>query len=149
MVPMLLIYNCCCPIAQLCLTLCDTVDYSTPGIQVLHHPPELAQTHVHWVSDAIQISHPLSSLYPPVFSLSQHQSIFQWVGSSYQVAKVLELQLQHQSFQCLDRVNFLWYGVVWSLWSPRDSTAQKHQFFSTQLSLWFNSHIHTWQHAKP
>ena len=63
-----------------------------------HHLPELAQTHVHWVSDAVQPSHPLSSPSPHALNLSQHQGLFKWVGSSHQVAKVLEFQLQHQSF---------------------------------------------------
>ena len=76
-------------------------------LPVLHYPPEFAQTHVHWVSDAIQLSHPLSSPSPPVFNLSQHQGLFQWVGSWHQVAKVLELQLQYQSFQWILRVDFL------------------------------------------
>ena len=71
----------------------------TPGLPVLHHLPEFAQTHVQWVEDAIQPSHPLSSPSPPTFSLSQHQDLFQWVSSSHQVPKVLELCLQHQSFQ--------------------------------------------------
>ena len=74
---------------------------------VLHHRPEFAQTHVNWVSDAIQPSHPLSSPSPPALNLSQHQGLFQWVGSSHQVAKVLELQLQYQSFQWIFRVDFL------------------------------------------
>ena len=75
------------------------MDYSTPGFPVLHHLPELAQTHVHQISEAIQPSHPLSPTSPPTFSLSQHPHLFQQVSSSHQVAKVLELQLQHQSFQ--------------------------------------------------
>ena len=77
------------------------MDCSMPGFPVLHHLMELAQTHVHWVSDAIQPSHPLLSPSPPAFNLSQHQSLFQWVSSSHQVTKVLELQLQlqHESFQ--------------------------------------------------
>ena len=75
------------------------MDCSMPGFPVLHHLMELAQTHVHWVSDAIQPSHPLSSPSLPAFNLSQHQSLFQWVSSSHQVTKALELQLQHQSFQ--------------------------------------------------
>ena len=75
------------------------MDCSMPGHPVHHYLPELNQTHVHWVSDAIQPSHPLSSPSPPAFSLSQYQSLFQWVKSLHQVAKVLELQLQHQSFQ--------------------------------------------------
>ena len=86
-------------VAQSCPILCDPVDSSLPGFPVNHQLPKLAQTHVHWVSDAIQPSHPLSSPSPPAFNLSQHQCIFQWVNSSYQVAKVLKFQLQHQSFQ--------------------------------------------------
>ena len=70
---------------------------SIPGIPVLHSLPKFAQTHVHWVSDAIQPSHPLLALSPPALNLSQHQCLSQCVGSSHQVAKVLELQ--HQSFQ--------------------------------------------------
>ena len=86
--------------------LCDPTDCSTPGLPVRHHLPELAQTHVHRVSDAIQPSHPLLSPSPPAFNLSQHQGFsFQRVGSSHQVAKVLELQ--HQSFQLIFRVDFL------------------------------------------
>ena len=94
-------------VAQLCLTLCDPMDCSTPGLPVHHQLPELTQTRVHWVSDAIQPSHPLSSPSPPAFKLSQHQGLFQWVKSSYQVAKLLELQLQHQSFQWILRTDFL------------------------------------------
>ena len=75
------------------------MDRSTPGLPVHHQLPEFTQTHVHRVSDAIQPSHPLSSPSPPAFNLSQHQGLFTCVSSSYQVAKVLEFQLQHQSFQ--------------------------------------------------
>ena len=81
---------------------------STPGFPVHHQLPECAQTHVHRVGDAIQPSHPLSSPSPPAFSLSQHQGLFQWVTSSHQVAKVLEFQLQHQSFQWIFRTDFLY-----------------------------------------
>ena len=94
-------------VAQLCPTLCDPKDCSTPGFPIYHQLPELAQTHVHWVSDAIQPSHPLASPSPPVFNLFQHQGLFQWVSSSHQVAKVLELQLQHQSFQWIFRTDLL------------------------------------------
>ena len=73
----------------------------------LHYLPEFAQTYVHWVNDAIQPSHHLSSHLPPFFSLSQHYGLFQWVGSSHQVAKILDLQLQHQSYQWIFRVDFL------------------------------------------
>ena len=97
----------CCSLAQLCLTLRDPINCSMPGFSVLQHLLELVQTHVHWVSDAIQPSHPLLSPFPPAFSLSQHQSLFQWVSSSHQVAKVLEFQLQHQSFQWIFRIDFL------------------------------------------
>ena len=82
-------------VAQLYMTLCNPMDCSTPGFPVHHQLPELAQTHVHWVSDAIQPSHPLSSPSPPAFNLAQHPGLFQWVSSSHQVAKVLEFQLQH------------------------------------------------------
>ena len=81
---------------------------STPGFPVLHHLPEFAQTHVHWVSDVIQPSCPLSSPSPPTFNLSQHQGLFLWGLSLHQVTKVLELQLQHQSFQWIFRVVFLY-----------------------------------------
>ena len=67
------------------------MDYSTPGFPDLYHLPELAQIHVHWVRDAIQASHPLSSPSPPAFNLPHHQGLFQWAGSSYQVAKVLRV----------------------------------------------------------
>ena len=80
-------------VAQSCPTLCDPMDFSTPGFPVYDQIPEFTQTHVHWAGDAIQPSHPLSSPSPPAFSLSQHQGFFKWVSSSHQVAKVLELQL--------------------------------------------------------
>ena len=77
----------CCSVAQQCLTLCDPMDCSTPGFLVLHHFLELAQTHVHRVGDAIQPSRPLLSPSPPAFNFSQHQGLFQWVGSSHQVGQ--------------------------------------------------------------
>ena len=83
-------------VAQLCLTLCDPMNHSTPGLPVHHQLPEFTQTHVHrwWTSsDAIEPSHPLSSPSPPAPNPSQHQSLFQWVNSLHEVAKVLELQL--------------------------------------------------------
>ena len=94
-------------VAQSCPTLCNPMDYSTPGFPVHHQLRELTQTHVHWVNDAIQPSHPLSSPSPSTFNLSQHQDLFQWVSSSHQVAKVLEFQLQDQSFQWMFRTDFL------------------------------------------
>ena len=92
--------------AQSCLTLCDPMDCSMSGFPVLYHLLKFAEIHVRWVGDAIQPSHPLSSP-SPAPNPSQHQSLFQWVSSSHQVAKVLELQLQHQSFQLIFRVDFL------------------------------------------
>ena len=83
----------CCLVTKPCLTLCDPMDCSMQGFPVLCNLLEFAQTHVLWVSDAIQPSHPLSPTSAPALNLSQHQSLFQWVGSSHQVAKVLELQL--------------------------------------------------------
>ena len=103
------------------LTLCDPMDCSTPGFPVHHQLQELAQTQVPWISDTIQPSHPLSSLSPPAFNLSQHQGLFKWVSSLHQVAQVLELQLQHKSFQWIFRTDFLYDWLVLSPCSPRDS----------------------------
>ena len=86
-------------VAQLYATLCNPMDCSKPGFPVHRQLPAFTQIHVHWVSDAIQPSHPLSSPSPPTFNLSQHQGLFKWVSPSHQVAKVLKFQLQHQSFQ--------------------------------------------------
>ena len=144
-------------VTQSCLTLCDPMDCSTPGFSVLHHLPEFAQTRVHWVSDAIQPSHPLLSPSPPNFNLSQHQGLFQWVGSSHQLAKVLEFQLQLSVFP-MNIQN--WFPLGWTSGSPccpgdsQESSCPTPQFknissFSTQLSLWSNSHIHTWLLEKP
>ena len=88
-------------------TLCYPVNCSTPGLPVHHQLPELTQTHVHWVSDVIQLSHSLSSPSPSAFNLSQYQGLFQWDSFSHQVAKILEFQLQHQSFQWIFRTDFL------------------------------------------
>ena len=90
--------TCCCSVTQSDLTFCDPMNCSTPDFLVLHHLPKIVQTHVHWISDAIQPSHPLSSPSPFAFNLSQHQSLFQWVGSSHQVAKVLKFQFSISSF---------------------------------------------------
>ena len=86
-------------VTQSCPTLCDPMDRSMPGLPVYHQLLEFTQTHVHWVSDAIQLSHPLSSPSSPALSLSQHQGLFKWISSSHQVAKILEFQLQPPSFQ--------------------------------------------------
>ena len=102
-------------VAQSCLTLCDPMNCSTPGLPVHHQLLEFTHTHVHWVGDGILPSLPLLSPSPPAFNLSQHHGLFKWVSSSHQVAKVLELQ--HQSFQWIFRVDFLYDGLVWSLLS--------------------------------
>ena len=135
-------------VIQSCPTLWDPMDCSTPGFPVYHQLPEFTQTHVHWVSDVIQPSHPLLSPSPPALNLSQHQGLFQWVSSLFQVAKVLEFQLakvlefqlQHQSFQWISRTNFLSDGLVGSPFSPSDSqesspTAQFKSINSLVLSL--------------
>ena len=106
--------------SQSCLNLCDPMDCSTPGLPVHHQLSEPTQTHVHWVGDAIQPSHPLSSP-SPALNLAQHQGLFQWVSSSHQVAKVLEFRFQHQSFQRTPRTDLLKHGLVGSPCSPRDS----------------------------
>ena len=136
-------YLLCCLVAQSCMTLREPMDCSTPGFPVLHYFPEFAQIHVYWVSDAIQPSHclPPSSL---AFSVYQHQGLFQWLSSLLHMAKALELQLQHQSFQWIFSysvwISFRLTGLI-SLQSKGlsrslQTTVQKHQFFSVQLSLW-------------
>ena len=102
-------------LSYICPTLWDPMDCSSLSFPVYHQQLELTQTHVHRVGDAIQPSHPLSSPSLPAFSLSQHQGVFQWVSSSHQVAEVLELQLWHQSFQWIFRIDFLQNWLVWSL----------------------------------
>ena len=92
-------------VAQSCPTLWDPLNCSMPGLPVHHQLPESTKTHVHRVDDVIQLSHPLSS--PPALSLSQHQGLFKWVSSPHQVVKVLEFQLQHQSFQWTPRTDLL------------------------------------------
>ena len=82
---------CCFSVTQSCLTLCDPMDCSTPGFPVLHYLLEFSQTHVHWVDDTIQLSHLLSPPFPHALNLSQQQGLFQWVSSSHQAPKVLEL----------------------------------------------------------
>ena len=104
----------CCSVTKSCPTLCNPMDCSTPGFPVLHYLPEFAQTHVHGVN-AIQPSYPLQPASHPALNLPQHQGLYQWVSSSHQVAKVLELQLQRQSFQWIFRVDFL---SDWLVGSP-------------------------------
>ena len=143
---------CCCSVTKSCPPLCKPMNCSTPGFSVLHYLPEFAQTQVHWVSDAIQPSHPLLSPSLLALNISQHQSFFQRVSSSHQVAKTLELQLQ--PFQLKG-----WFPleltVLISLLSKGlsrvfcSTTVWKHPFLGTEPSLWPNSHIHTWSLEKP
>ena len=108
-------------VAQSCPTLCDPMNHSTPGLPVHDKLPEFTQTHAHWVGDAIQPSHPLLSPPPPAPNPSQHQGLFQWINSLHDVAKVLEFQLQCQSFQWTPRTYLLQDGLIGSPCSPRDS----------------------------
>ena len=108
-------------VAQSCPTLCNPMNCSMPGLPVHRQLLEFTQTHVHRVGDAIQPSHPLSSPSLPASNPSQHQGLFQWINPSHEVAKVLEFQLQHQSFQWTPRTDILQDGLVGSPCSPRDS----------------------------
>ena len=143
-------------VAQSCPTLCDPMNCSMPGLPVHHQLLEFTQTHVHRVSDAIQPSHPLSSPSSPAPNPSQHQSfpmsqLFAWGGQSIGVsalASVLPKNTQDW-----------WSPLEWTGWISLQSkglsrvfsntTVQKHQFFSAQLSSQSNSHNHTWPLEKP
>ena len=127
-------------VTQSCPTLFDPMDCSMPGLRVHHQLWEFTHTQVHWVSDAIQPSHPLSTPSPPALNPFQHQSLIQCVNSSHEVAKLLEFQLQHQSFQRNLRADLLYYRLVVSPCSPRDSqesspTPQFKSINSSVLSL--------------
>ena len=145
--PSLMFYNFqFCSVAQSCPTLCNPMDCSTPDFPVHHQLPGLAQTHVHWVGDAIKPSHPLLSPSPPTFNLSQHQGLFWWVSSSHEVVKVLQLQLQHESFQWIfrpDSFRMDWFdllavqGTLKTLLQHHNSKAsilRRSAFFIVQLS---------------
>ena len=108
-------------VAQSCPTLCDPMNSRTPGLPVPHQLPQSTQTHVHPVSEAMQPSHPLLFPSPQAPNPSQHQGVFQWVSSSHEVAKELEFQLQHQSFQWTPRTDLLYDGLLGSPCSSRDS----------------------------
>ena len=142
-------------VTQLCLTLCDLMDCSTPGLPVHHQLLEFTQTHVHWVGDAIQPSHPLSSLSPPTFNLSHirvfsNESVLPSGGQSIGVsASASVLPKNTQDWCPLGCTSWIFlqskgFSRVFS-----DTTVQKRQFFCAQPSLWFNSHIHTWLPEKP
>ena len=140
-------------VRQSCLTLCDPMDCSMPGFPVHHQLPDLAQTHVHWVSDVIQPSHPLLSPSPPASNLPESGSFpmsqffasgGQSIGASASVfPKIVQ--------------NWFPFRTDWFDLSAVQGTLKrllqhhrsKHQFFGTELSLWSNSHIHTWLMEKP
>ena len=136
-------------VTESCQTLCDPMDCSPSGLPVHHQLPELTQTHVHWVHDAIQPSHSLSSPSPLTFNLSQ------WVSSSHRVAKVLGLQLlisPSNEYSGLISFRIDWLDLLAVKGLSRvfsNTTVQKHQFFGAQLSLWSNFHIYTWLLEKP
>jgi len=142
-------------IAQSCPTLCDPMNPSVSGLPIHHQLPEFTQTHVHRVGDGIQPSHPLPSPSPPAPNPSQHQSLFQWVNSSHKVAKTGVSVL----VSVLPKNTQDWSPLEWTGWISLQSkglsrvfsntTVQKHQFFSTQLSSHSNFHIHTWLLEKP
>ena len=135
-------------VAQSCLILCDPMNRSTPGLPVHHHLPEFTQTHVHRVCDAIQPSHPLSSPSPPAPNPSQHQSLFQCVNSSHEVAKVLSFSfsiiLSKEIPGLIFRMDWLdLLAVQGTLKSLLQHHSSKASFFGVHPSSQSNSHIHT------
>ena len=145
-------------VAQSCPTLCDPMNHSTPGLPVHHQLPEFTQTHVRWVSDAIQPSHPLSSPSPPAPNPSQHQSLFQWVNSLHEVSKVLEFSLsispsnEHPaliSFR-MDWLDLLQEEVPFPGDSQESSPTPQFKSSNSVLSFLHSpTHIHTWPQEKP
>ena len=144
-------------VAQSCLTLCNPMGCRMPCFPVHQQLLALVQTHVLWDGDGIQPSHPLLSPSPPAFNLFQRRGLFQLVISSHQVAKVLEHKLHSMLVLSMNIQG--WFPLrlthLTSLQSKglsrffSSTTVQKHQFFGIQLSLWSNSHIHTWLLEKP
>ena len=137
-------------VAQLCLTLCDPMNHSMPGLPVHHQFPEFTQTHVHCVIDAIQPSHPLSSPSLSALNLSQHQGLFKWVSSSHQVAKVLEFQLQHQALQTCNRKILLGRLSRMPATSlcPQPSRLPVAWTHSCQTEFFFPFYLHSPSHLK-
>ena len=130
-------------VAQSCLTLCDPMNRSTPGLPVYHQLSEFTQTHVHRVSNAIQPSHPRLSPSSPAPNPSQNQSLFQWVNSSHEVAKVLEFQLSHHSFQRNSRADLLQNGLFGSPCSSRDSQESSPTPQYKSVNSWALSLLHS------
>ena len=129
-------------VAQSCPTLCDPMACSMPGLPVHHQLPEFTQTHVHWVIDAIQPSHPLLPPSPPAFNLSQHQGLFQWVSSSIRSPKYwsFSFSISPSSMNIQDWFPLGLIGLISLQFKGlsrvfSNTTVQKHKFFSTQLFL--------------
>ena len=124
-------------VVQSCPTLCDPMDCSTPGLPVHHQLPKLAQTHGHWVGDAIQPSHPLSSPSPPAFSLSQNQGLLEWVSSSHQVAKVLGLHSASASVLSMNIQGWFFFKMDWldllAVQGTLESLLQQHSWKASVL----------------
>ena len=146
----------CCLVTKLFSTLCNPMDWSTPGLPVPHHLPEFAQVHIHWVGDVIQLSPSLPPSSPFAFNLSQHWGLFQWVSSSHQVTQSIGASASASVFP-MNIQSWLPWGLTGLI--PLQSkglsrvffniTVQKHQFFSIQPSLWSNSHICMWLLERP
>ena len=165
--------HCYCSFSESCLILCNPMDCSMPGFPVLHRLSELAQTHVHWVGDAIQPSCPLSSPSPSGFNLSQHQGLFQWVGSSIRWPKYWSFSLSispSNEYSGLISFRIDWFDLLAVQGTLKASvlqclaffivqgtlkrvfpsiTVQWHQFFSAQPFLFYSSHMCTWLLEKP
>ena len=143
--------SCCCSVSKSCLTLCNPMYCSRPGCPVLHSLLEFAQTHVLWVSDAIQPSHPLLPPSSFALSLSQHQVLFQRAGSLQSIVALASASVLSTNIQ--DWFPLWLTGLISmkskELWRFFSSTIWKHQFFNAQLSLWPSSHIYTWLLEKP
>ena len=140
------VHYCCCSVAQLWPALCDPMNCSTPGFPVLHYLQEFAQTHVHWVDDVIQPSHPLSPPSLVAFNLSQHQGLFQWIDFHFRWPSYWSFSISPSN----EYSGWFPLGLTGLILPSKglsrvfsSTTVQKHQFFSTQPSLWSNSHIHT------
>ena len=139
--------TCCCSVAKSCPTLCDSMNHSTPGSPVLHYFLERAQIHAHWISYDIQPPPPLLPCSPLALSLSQHQGLCQSTGAS---ASVTVLLMNIQGWFPLGLTGLIsMLSKGFSRGFLSSTTIQKHQFFSTQASLWSDSHIHTWLLEKP
>ena len=142
-------------VTQSCLTFCNPMDCSMPGFLVHHQLPELVQTHVRWVRDAIQLFHPLLSPYLPAFNRSQHQGLFQWVSSSHQVAKYWSCSFSispSNEYSGLISFRIDWFDFLTDQWILKHLLQHhnlKTSIFCHSAFFWSNYHIHTWLLEKP